>query len=99
MKVESVVTGVDRYSHPGDRQRNDYVFETGYDVLVPIGAKVTVEWDDDVHQCKEARRSSQIMRRRECTWALFGMWGVYGAEEQYFGIATYCLRCGKKLGG
>ena len=92
MKVESTVSSV---SWDIEGRCVFYVS----DVSIPIGAKVTVEWDDDVHQCKEARRSSQIMRRRECTWALFGMWGVYGAEEQYFGIATYCLRCGKKLGG
>ena len=97
MKVESVVTGVDRYSHPGDRQRNDYVFETGYDVLVPIGAKVTVEWDDNEHRCPEAERLGRFMRRSGNKWYAVANWNA-GRLEFLLSDISVCPDCGKKLG-
>jgi len=86
-KVHSTSTG-----YEGDMIR---VSPEGNDVNdVPIGAKVTVEWDENEHQCQELKNTHQSLKRDDS-----GRWWAVNTGKvppQQVRI-LYCACCGVKL--
>jgi len=90
MKIEGVLTdgnyiGANRYSLLVSNVLS-------YDFNIPAGAKVTVEWDENVHRCEEMERtrcgSENLTLRRDSD----GRW-----HKLYVWNIKYCPYCGEKL--
>jgi len=69
-----------------------------YDFNIPAGAKVVVEWDENVHQCEEMRDSELSIRREkgisgQPNW----QWGLKLSGCSFTERINYCPICGKKL--
>ena len=63
---------------------------------IPTGARVTVEWDDSVHECDDLPARTDIIYNGQC-------WNVWERKEQgrikQLSAVLYCPYCGRKLGG
>ena len=90
MKVVSVTKRL--YCH------EEYAFDAPGGIEIPIGAKVTVEWDDNVHECEKLEQARLNVKR----YANSDRWYVSDSPDGYIPNAVmvwYCPGCGKKLGG
>ena len=69
-------------------------FKIPADVRIPVGSKVTVEWDDSVHECEKMKAYGRFLKRMAGIWFIMkdsrdGDWAVCEA--------LYCPGCGKDL--
>ena len=88
MKVEGIVKRKPQFG---------YSIEVEFDdpVSIRADAKVTVEWDDDVHQCEEMKVSGiELIHSKR----FGGQWGLTMEGSKFVETITYCPGCGKKLG-
>ena len=70
-------------------------FHVPVDTKIPIGAKVTVEWDENVHECEEMKVSGiELIHSKR----FGGQWGLTMEGSKFVETITYCPGCGKKLG-
>lgn len=72
-------------------------FKVPADVRIPLGAKVTVEWDENEHRCETSKERHQTMRRFAGEWWLCE-WTPDLAREEAKGVISYCTGCGMRLG-
>lgn len=88
MKIESVIEN-SRYTNPN---RYSFVAKDG-SPEIPTGAKVTVEWDKNVHRCEELEGTSITL-----IWSgRFDPWGLTQKGSKYIERIQYCPGCGEKL--
>ena len=95
MKVESVVDVIGSYT----KNYVEYTFRYNRQTEIPIGAKVTVEWDDDVHQCHDLTKRGRFSIRLEPGGWFLCSWGRESDDWRWIVVVDYCPGCGKKLGG
>jgi len=95
MKIE---TEVKEY-RPNEYGWSEYVFRVCFTGQIPIGAKVTVEWEDDnVHQCEgmvqepPGYEGSHIIQREHDQW-----WPYMDSDRVWGRNITYCPCCGERL--
>jgi len=74
-----------------------YSIEVEFDdpVSLPADAKVTVEWEETVHDCEEMPAWTDIIYNGQC-WNVWRGCGQ-GREKLLFAV-LHCPYCGKKLG-
>jgi len=61
---------------------------------IPLGARLTVEWDDSVHECEEMKAYGRFLKRKAGIWFILRR---YVDGESAVCEAKYCPGCGKDL--
>ncbi len=70
------------------------VFKVPGGTGIPLGAMVTVEWDDSMHQCEELWKCGAYrLQRKGASWWL----GDAASTGPWFMIVNYCPGCGKEM--
>ena len=75
-----------------------YCIEVEFDdpVSIRADARVTVEWDNDVHECEEMPKGIDIIYNGQC-------WNVWECKDhgriKQLAAVLHCPYCGRKLGG
>ena len=71
-------------------------FHVPVDTKIPNGARVIVEWDDNVHQCHDLTKRGRFSIRLEPGgWFLCS--GDGPDDWRWIVVVDYCPGCGKKL--
>ena len=76
-----------------------YFSARGYDI--PVGARVTIEWDENLHKCKESEaahiRVERIVTSCSSEWRAVDELIKVGQGKGWIGPILYCPCCGMKL--